>query len=363
MIEQEAPTEGRRTGAHIAAVIEDRIIAVVGRLLHRTAGWVPRIDAYTCFGTPRRVRVLGRVLLGPRRIGSGPPRPVQRGFRSFLTLPEPGHRVVVTVGDTVVETVSDRAGYIDVEVDVPPEAPLHPGWQGATLRTATGAEARAGLLVIGDDVRLGVVSDIDDTAMITAVPQLLVAAWNMLWVRAAARRAVRGMPALYGRIAAAHPDAPFVYLSSGAWNTARTLRRFLARHGFPPGPLLLTDFGPTDTGWFRSGRVHKTTSLRRLMATFPRIRWVLIGDDGQADPEIYAAAAKTHPEQVVAIGIRTLTRTERVIATAGAAKDDAPTNRPTRPTSPPRPDVPTVVGRDGDDLAAGLESVPHLLAP
>jgi phosphatidate phosphatase APP1 len=175
-----------------------------------------------------------------------------------------------------------------------------------------------------------------------------------------------------------HPHAPFVYLSSGAWNTARTLRRFLARHGFPAGPLLLTDFGPTDTGWFRSGRVHKTTSLHRLMETFPHVRWVLIGDDGQADPEIYRAAAQAHPDRVVAIGIRTMTRTERVIATAGAAKDDAGAARTTRGTSPtaPAPDdgsalqgishvagVPVVVGRDGDALAAGLETVPGLLSP
>jgi phosphatidate phosphatase APP1 len=198
--------------------------------------------------------------------------------------------------------------------------------------------------------------------MVTAVPQLFVAAWNMLWVRAAARRAVRGMPELYDRIAAAHPEAPFVYLSSGAWNTARTLRRFLARHGFPPGPLLLTDFGPTPTGWFRSGRVHKTTSLDRLITTFPHVRWVLLGDDGQADPEIYAAAAQAHPDRVLAIGIRTLTRTERAIATAGAAKDDSVTARPTRPpeeaTAPV--DVPVVIAPDGDALAAGLEQVPAL---
>ena len=152
--------------------------------------------------------------------------------------------------------------------------------------------------------------------------------------------------------------------SSGAWNTARTLRRFLARHGFPAGPLLLTDFGPTVTGWFRSGRAHKKTSLDRLFETFPQVRWVLIGDDGQADPEIYAAAAQEHPDRVVAIGIRTMTRTERAIATAGAAKDDAVTARPSRPaekvTAPV--DVPVVVAPDGDALAAGLEEVPALLA-
>jgi phosphatidate phosphatase APP1 len=44
------------------------------------------------------------------------------------------------------------------------------------------------------------------------------------------------------------------YLSTGAWNVAPAVRRFLGRHGYPQGPMLLTDWGPTNTGWFRSGR-------------------------------------------------------------------------------------------------------------
>ena len=345
--------------AHLAAVVEDRLVAAAGVVLRRGFGWLPRVEPYTGYGTPRRVRVLGRVLISPRHLSRGRPRPVQRGFRSFLAVPAPGERVVVTVGEAVVEAIADRAGYIDVEVDLPPDAPLRTGWQRATLRTTgeAAAQMHAGMVVIGDEVRLGVVSDIDDTAMVTSVPRLFVALWNMLWVRTAARLAVRGMATLYARIVEANPDAPFIYLSAGAWNTARTLRRFLARHGYPPGPLLLTDFGPTRTGWFRSGREHKTTSLERLVATFPQVRWVLMGDDGQHDPEIYDEASRAHPGVVAAIGIRTLSRAEKVIATASAG--------PVRGPSPDDggPGVPMVIGRDGDALAAGLEEVPGLLSP
>ncbi|PZR52990.1 hypothetical protein DNL40_09515 [Xylanimonas oleitrophica] len=192
--------------------------------------------------------------------------------------------------------------------------------------------------------------------MITAVPRLLVAAWNTLVVPTATRRPVHGMPRLYRRLAEAHQDAPFVYLSSGAWNTARTLRRFLARHAFPPGPLLLTDFGPTKTGWFRSGPEHKTTSLARLMDTFPHVRWVLVGDDGQHDPEVYSAAVDERPGQVAAVAIRTLTPAERVLSSGTA-------NPARRPDGGTVNGVPVVVGPDGDALAARLEGVPGLLGP
>src|ERR1035438_5057810 len=86
------------------------------------------------------------------------------------------------------------------------------------------------------------------------------------------------------------------YLSTGAWNTAPTLTRFLKRHGYPAGPMLMTDWGPTNTGWFRSGQEHKTEALHRLAREFPRIRWVLIGDDGQHDPKIYGDFARDRPD-------------------------------------------------------------------
>jgi len=167
-----------------------------------------------------------------------------------------------------------------------------------------------------------------------------------------------------------------VYLSAGAWNTARTLRRFLVRHGYPAGPLLLTDFGPTHTGLFRSGSEHKRTSLERLFEMFPQVRWVLFGDDGQKDPEIYTAAAREHPDAVVAIAIRTMSRAERVVATAGAAKDGPHPDDAGSAGSPgsaraggtaqpvdetPAPAAPYVVGRDGTALAEALAAVPGLL--
>ncbi len=77
---------------------------------------------------------------------------------------------------------------------------------------------------------------------------------------------------------------------------------------------MLTDWGPTNTGWFRSGQEHKHACLTSLAADFPGIRWVLVGDDGQHDPEIYAAFARAHPDRVRAIALRELTATQQVLS-------------------------------------------------
>ncbi|MCK9794314.1 DUF2183 domain-containing protein [Isoptericola sp. 4D.3] len=336
------PTARPTQRPHVAALIEDRVGAVAGAVLRRW-GWVPRIITYTGYGTSTRVRVLARVLLVPPSRADGRRAAVRdgdrRGLWSYLTVQAPGERVRVVVGGAGHDVVTDRAGYVDAEVSVPADAALAPGRCDVTL-SAAGRAVSAPVLVVDDDATFGVVSDIDDTTMITAVPRPFVAAWNTFVTRASARRPVPGMAALYRRLAAEHPDAPFVYLSNGAWNTAGTLARFLDRHGFPPGPLLLTDWGPTQTGWFRSGQQHKSDSLDRLARTFPQVRWLLVGDAGQLDEDVYVRASARWPGRVAAIAIRRVERAR------------------THPDSErPDPGVPLVRGADGAQLAERLDDV------
>ena len=310
---------------HAASILEDEWHRRLTRLLLRR-GWVTRTIGHTGYGTADFVRVLGRVLYS-RPPGEG--RPVEeedrlqasirelrgpdepRGWRAFITAPAMNVPVVVTVGEREVRTRSDRSGYVDLVVTDPG---LEPGWHEVGLAAVGSAPVRAKVRVVGAEETFGLVSDIDDTVMITALPRPLIAAWNTFMRHETARHVVPGMAPMYRTLLEQHPGAPIFYLSTGAWNTAPTLTRFLARHGYPPGPLLLTDWGPTNTGWFRSGQEHKRESLHRLAREFPQVRWVLVGDDGQHDPKIYGDFARDRPDVVDAIAIRELTPAEQVLS-------------------------------------------------
>src|SRR5690606_23514818 len=98
--------------------------------------------------------------------------------------------------------------------------------------------------------------------------------------------------------------------------------RFLTRHLFPAGSMLLTDWGPTHDRWFRSGRDHKIANLRRLATEFPHVRWLLIGDDGQHDEAIYTQFQQEHPDSVAGVAIRRLSTTEAVLAGGRASDED-----------------------------------------
>lgn len=321
---------------HYAAVAEDALNNVLAARLRRR-GWVPRVLVYTGYGSLSQVRVFGRVLLTRRRDQDADDGvddvDVQRGWRAFLTAQLPGVPTTITLGDRVITATSDRGGYLDVTVD---RHELEPGWHRVRISTPGAAEATGSVLIIGSEPTIGLISDIDDTVLSTSLPRPLIAAWNTFVRSEAARRPVPGMAELYHELLAGHPQAPTVYLSTGAWNTAPALTRFLRRHGFPDGPLLLTDWGPTNTGWFRSGQEHKRESLRRLVRELPSVRWVLIGDDGQHDPNIYGEFAQEYPEHVVVTGLRQLTPTEQVLSHGLPIPNEELTPSRRRPPDPGR---------------------------
>lgn len=282
--------------------------------------WRHSVIAYMGYGTSDHIRVLARVVLRPRKAQTQFGRAAdsflsQRGWRNFVSAPVPGAEVSVEVGGSRVEVLADRQGYVDVRLRIDG---LQPGLHEATLTTADGTVAKAPVRVFDGAETFGLVSDLDDTCISTSLPRLFIAAWNSFVVTEEGRRAVPGMARMYQQMLADHPGAPVVYVSTGAWNTYSFLSRFLERHGFPSGPMLLTDWGPTNTGWFRSGPEHKRLSLRELARDFPNVRWVLVGDNGQHDPALYGEFAELQPNQVRAIAIRELSPTEQVLAHGSA---------------------------------------------
>lgn len=285
----------------------------------RKRGLKPTVTPFPGYAGVDWVRVLGRVLIvSPVRLTSTGEYASVRGWRSFAAVPVGYAQVNVTIAGVTHVVVADRGGVIDTVLP----ASLAPGWQTYEVTVEGSAPIENRTFVVGPDVRFGVVSDVDDTVMVTALPRPLVAAWNSFVVDEHARQPVPGMAVLMERLVRENPGAPVVYLSTGAWNIAPTLMRFLRRHLFPPGAMLLTDWGPTHDRWFRSGKAHKGDNLRRLAQEFPHVRWLLLGDDGQHDDATYTAFASEHPDKVAAVAIRRLSPTEAVLAGGRTAVND-----------------------------------------
>ena len=314
----------------------------------RRRGLEPVVIPYSGYGGAGFARVLCRVLLA-RPDAAKPTATTIRGWRSFVSIPVADSRVTITAGGRTFEVQADRGGVVDVDLGVD----LEPGVRTITLQADGSAAVTARIFVVDPDARIGIVSDIDDTVMVTALPRPFLAAWNTFVLDEHARRPVPGMAVLLERLAREHTGSPVIYLSTGAWNVAPTLDRFMSRHLYPSGTMLLTDWGPTHDRLFRSGQQHKRDSLTRLAREFPNVRWVLIGDDGQHDEAIYRAFEAEHPGNVAAVAIRQLSTPEAVLAGGRSHLDD----------ETPSGAAPWVWAPDGAGLSEQLMRVGLLSGP
>lgn len=319
--------------------------------LFRALGWRERVIAYTGYGTQDAARVVGRVVLAPQWAASPLGKAAeeflrQRGWRNFVSAATVHARYRICFGDAEVRGTTDRGGYIDHRVRGHGRAP---GWHEGEICTEASEKTPVSVQVVPNDETFGIVSDIDDTILTTMLPRPFIAAWNSFIRTESARQAVPGMAVLYRALLDRHPRSPVVYVSTGAWNTHGFLTRFIARHKYPLGPMLLTDWGPTNTGWFRSGPEHKRNALLQLSVDFPSIRWVLVGDDGQHDPQLYRDFARNNPDRVRAIAIRELTPAEQFLAHGTA--------EPIAEHEPETGSVPVVGAADGRGLHDQLLAV------
>ena len=274
-----------------------------------------QIVPYRGYGTAEGATLRGRLLEASALERSLPAdsrwRSIRRMLRRFNSHEVPDAGVRARLGATEVLARTDDEGYFEVPVASPELA--GPGaWKvgyvevtDVKVRGAQAVRTAAEVLVPGARAELCVVSDIDDTVLQTHVTQRLKMIWVTLSGSAFTRMPFEGTSELYQALAAGasgHADNPVFYVSKSPWNLYDFLVDFLDYHGLPRGPLLLRDIGlreapPLD---------HKTEAVRQLVETYAELPFVLIGDSGERDADIYLTTAERYPGRVRAIYIRDL---------------------------------------------------------
>jgi phosphatidate phosphatase APP1 len=280
-----------------------------------------QVVAYRGYGTAALAHVRGRVLEASVLERSLPHdsrlRSFRRMLRRFNSREVPEATVSARWGPLQVTGSTDDEGYFELrmlpQLEARSETPAAArGWNavGAEVVDCPGrgfvpARAVADILIPGDAAELGIISDIDDTVLQSHVTQKLKMIWVTLSGSAFTRMPFEGTSQLYRALsegASGHADNPVFYVSKSPWNLYDFLVDFMDHHQLPRGPLLLRDIGlreapPLD---------HKTEAVQRLFDTYPDLPFVLIGDSGERDPDIYLATAARYPGRVRAIYIRDL---------------------------------------------------------
>lgn len=286
-----------------------------------------KIMPFFGYGTSGKILIKGRVVEDEGVISSNETDSVWRNianmYRRFETDEIPYAKVKAIFQNVEVETIADNEGYFTAEFNSVGDLPEKP-WQEVgfellepiSLNRET-AKAVGQILTPLESAKFGIISDIDDTVMATNVMNRLKMLITTIAANEHTRIPFEGVAAFYRALQKGvngNENNPIFYVSSSPWNLYGFLLEFFRKHEIPFGPLFLKDFGSHTIFGGGEHQTHKLENITQILETFAHLPFVLIGDSGEQDPEIYSQIVKKYPNRIRAVYIRRINQNPERIA-------------------------------------------------
>ncbi len=296
---------------------------LLGLLYKRSRSHAPlMIAAYNGHGTPTELHIQGRVLVNKLLIPPSPRDSAWKNFRNslkrFRSAEIEGARVRGSCAGQSLEAITDAEGFFSITFKR--SSPLFlEGWQPVFLELLEpypfpSIFAESQIFVVSDQAEYGVISDIDDTVLHSNVAFRIQMLLTAIFKNAHTRLPFEGVTEFYQALtkgASSHSHNPLFYVSSSPWNIYDMLIDFFKINDIPQGTLFLRDW---TLRAIREGHGrHKREIIQHIMETHPHLDFVLIGDSGEKDPEIYQEIALSLPHRgrIRAIYIRNVRSKQR----------------------------------------------------
>jgi phosphatidate phosphatase APP1 len=235
-------------------------------------------------------------------------------LRLFFVKPVPDANVQLLWRNQLLYSTTEDDGFFKFEWKS--EEEVNAGWHTLEVNfldqhgniAATGQ----GKVFVPHATQFAFISDIDDTVLMSYSATVVKRLRTLFTKNPHTRKAFADVVKHYALLAEAHTTPqvpnPFFYVSSSEWNLYDDLDEFFKYSGFPKGVFLLNQIKK----WFQLFKTGKTKHegklLRviRILNTFPRQQFILLGDNSQSDPAIYASVVEKYPGKIFAVYIRNI---------------------------------------------------------
>jgi phosphatidate phosphatase APP1 len=273
---------------------------------------------YRGYGTPEKFMFKGRVVKDEGvKIKEKEPsitNNLWNMYKRFATDEVESARLRIQFDTTEKEVTADKEGYFYVEVHPESEDRDWDFWCPVEVsliepKAQKNAVLEKGeVLIVPDHAAFGVISDIDDTIVHTAATDLLKMIRIVYLGSAESRQPFEGVAEFYSALQSDHQNQPYnpiFYVSSSAWNMYDVLAQFMELNHIPKGPIFMKDIELSLENLLSfTHEAHKFEQIEPIFERFPDLPFLLIGDSGQKDPEIYHSLLQKYPHQVLGILIR-----------------------------------------------------------
>lgn len=290
-------------------------------------GWldIPKILPYKGYGNNKELFINGMVIEDK---GLSKPQDRQRFWQNMLAMIKrfssdeiAGVNVQATFEDQTQMVETDDQGFFSFHFEVKENTAERPAknWYQVhfelideIIENQPEVKATGDVRIIPEGNERIIVSDIDDTVMVSHATQTLRKLRLMLFKNALTRNPFTGVCPFYVALAKGKEEAttishPFFYVSSSEWNLYDLLDDFFSFNQLPQGVFLLQRLEHSILKFWKTGggtHQHKYDKIKRLLEFYPTRDFILIGDSGQRDPALYSKLALEFPGRIETIFIR-----------------------------------------------------------
>lgn len=272
---------------------------------------------YYGFGNETEAFLKGRVLEKEENIHGDKVVPntlyynIKKSWKRYTSDEIPGAAVTGMLNGVEATCVTDNDGYFVLHFKNLGGSGLVNGWHDVEIEIT---QMPLGLSyepkVVGEVLisrqtnPIGIISDVDDTIIHTDIIRKIQMILNTVIYDSENRVAFEGVPELY-RALCGDDKNPLLFVSGSSYNLYEMLVTFCDLNGIPKAPFLLRDLGIGDGHWIReSSESFKTRNIEFILNMYDKLPFILIGDSGEEDPEIYLNIHKKYPDRIMAIYIR-----------------------------------------------------------
>ena len=250
----------------------------------------------------------------------------RRGIRHAVSIIhmfriKPLKNVTVTLKfkNTEVSTKTLDDGYF--RFAIPYSEHLEPGWHPyqVVCKLYDFGIVECSELLKPFESKVGVISDIDDTFLVSHSGNFFMKLYVMLLKNINKRKVFDDVVHHYQALSRAGQENEevsnsFFYVSSSEWNLYEFIDSFARMHELPKAVIKLKKIKTGISDFLFTGRGshdHKFEKIKDIISFYPKLQYVLLGDDSQKDPYLYERIVKVFPQNIKAIYIRQTSRKEK----------------------------------------------------
>lgn len=163
-------------------------------------------------------------------------------------------------------------------------------------------------VIITDSQGVSVISDIDDTIKHSAISSGAREIFRNAFIRELGDLTIDGVREWYNKMA--EMGVKFHYVSNSPWQLYPVISKYFSLAGLPPGSFHLKQYSGMLQGIFEPVAERKKGTLDKIARDFPERKFILIGDSGEADLEVYTDFVLENPGRVIAVFIRDVTSSD-----------------------------------------------------